>query len=187
MFTWGWWCVVLGIFVRKSPDSRFFSSWNKMLHVCFNINSCSSLLHHGVKNQVSLKSLQWSRMKLVVLHIWLFLPADGGSDGLGDVSDRRQVLPGCRQQSEDFRLRPESVQHQLHRVRTEHVHTDLHPLPGHPHTQVTTPLINQSLTWGLWPSPQHVLLLPSSLLHMHQSVKSLICNQTSTLTSEQLL
>lgn len=67
----------------------------------------------------------------------MFLSADGGSDGLGDVPDRRQVLPRRCQQSEGFRARPESLQHQLHRVRTQHAHSDLHPLPGHPHTQVT--------------------------------------------------
>lgn len=70
--------------------------------------------------------------------------ADGGSDGLGDISDRRQILSRRRQQSEGFRPRPESLHHQLHRVRTQHLHTDLHPLPRHPHTQVST----CSLTWG---------------------------------------
>lgn len=70
--------------------------------------------------------------------------ADGGSDGLGDISDRWQVLSRRRQQSEGFRPRPESLHHQLHRVRTQHLHTDLHPLPRHPHTQVST----CSLTWG---------------------------------------
>lgn len=64
--------------------------------------------------------------------------ADGGSDGLGGVPDPRPVLPGRCQQSEGFRSWPESLQHQLHHLRAEHLHSDLPPLPGGPHTQVTS-------------------------------------------------
>lgn len=66
-----------------------------------------------------------------------FCPSDGRSHGLGDVSDQWQVLPRCGQQPEGLRARPELLQHKLHRVRTQHAHTDLHALPGHPDLQVT--------------------------------------------------
>lgn len=83
-------------------------------------------------------SLQSAEMFIKVRHLFTgrFVSADCGSHWLGDVSDRRQVFSRGRQQSESVRPRPKSVQHQLHRVWAQHVYADLHPLPGHPHTQV---------------------------------------------------